>query len=1030
MKDGLYESVVDESLKEELDSEDLVNKRRIVPIDKWQVPSQTILSSYIQSILNEKLNSFRDDDPKAIQKEIAICNDIIEKLAISTNDDKLREKKIILNKENLLVSISKDEENDIESHRPKSPMSVSSIFTGKSSNIPLYEELKREIYTSNEVLFLVSFIRMSGLMQIIKSLEDFTKNGGKLRILTTTYMGVTEIDAINRLSELNNTEIRISYDSHSTRLHAKAYVFKRDTGLNTAFIGSSNLSKAAMNDGMEWNVKLTSRDVPGIIDSIFHLYDQYWNSGDFKPYNPNRDKEELEKALKSKTKEERDSIITLFDLKPYPFQNQVLEQLQAEREIRKQYRNLVVSATGTGKTMIAAFDYRNYSNGKKPNLLFVAHRENIINKSMKRFQAVLKDPNFGIECGGGYGHRRGPHIFITIQTLNSMGIEELCNNDPYYYEYIVIDEVHHGTANSYRPIFDYCKPKILLGLTATPERMNGEDIAEDFGNHMACEIRLPEAIDRELLVPFHYYGLTDIADISSVRYENGQLRKSDLDSIYIGNTRRADLIVESVKKYKPDKTKIKGLAFCVSVEHAEFMCKYFNDSGYKAKCITGRNSFECNDVNNELNNGDIQFIFSVNVYNEGIDIPSVNLVLFLRPTESLTIFIQQLGRGLRLSEGKTELTVLDFVGQADQRYKVYNRKLEYLSIMSTQPLKDKITNGFTGLPVGCSIELEEKTQEYILKNIEKAIGTKGMIKKLKEMYHNSGHLPTLEEFVNMYEIDLSDLYKGDNTFTGMCKIVLGQSIQDDSLEKQFTKGLRKLSLIDSYSWISNLKEILNNNNPISDDDCYALMLYYTFNSDSKIKQFSSLNEFISFLRYSEYLDEILSILKIKNNSINYIELDSGLDIPLKVYSSYTQEQILAGLGLSTFSKECELREGVRYLEKQDLDVFLITLNKNEKEYSANTMYNDYVINEKLFHWESQNKTTPDKGVGKRYIDKTRQLRTLLFVREYKKQNGQTAPYVFLGRGNYKQHEGSKPMKVVWEMEKEIPPSLIECSTRV
>ena len=222
MKDGLYESVVDESLKEELDSEDLVNKRRIVPIDKWQVPSQTILSSYIQSILNEKLNSFRDDDPKAIQKEIAICNDIIEKLAISTNDDKLREKKIILNKENLLVSISKDEENDIESHRPKSPMSVSSIFTGKSSNIPLYEELKREIYTSNEVLFLVSFIRMSGLMQIIKTLEDFTKNGGKLRILTTTYMGVTEIDAINRLSELNNTEIRISYDSHSTRLHAKA----------------------------------------------------------------------------------------------------------------------------------------------------------------------------------------------------------------------------------------------------------------------------------------------------------------------------------------------------------------------------------------------------------------------------------------------------------------------------------------------------------------------------------------------------------------------------------------------------------------------------------------------------------------------------------------------------------------------------------------------------------------------------------------------------------------------------------------
>lgn len=1028
MKDGLYESVVDKSLEDELESNNLIEKSNIVSIDKWKVPPQTILSSYVQSILNEKLSSIGDDKADSILKEIEICNNIIEELAVVTNDDSIREKKIVLNKQNLLISISNDKE--IDSHRPKSPMSISSIFTGKSSNIPLYEELKREIYTSNEVLFLVSFIKMSGLMQIYPTLENYTKNGGKLKILTTTYMGVTEKDAVDLLSKLDNTEIRISYDSHSTRLHAKAYVFKRETGLNTAFIGSSNLSRAAMNDGMEWNVKLTSGDVPGVIESVFHLYDQYWNSEDFKEYDSRRDSEELEKALNSKTKEERDSIITLFDLKPYPFQNQILEQLQAEREIHQQYRNLVVSATGTGKTMIAAFDYRNYSNGKRPNLLFIAHREDIINKSMKRFRAVLRDPNFGVECGGGYGHRVGPHLFITVQTLHSMSVEKLCNDNPYYYEYVVIDEVHHGTAETYRPIFNYLKPKVLLGLTATPERMNGEDITADFGGRMACEIRLPEAIDRELLVPFHYYGLTDDTDISSVRYENGKLRNSDLDAVYVGNERRAQRIVDGVRQYKPDITKIKGLGFCVSVEHAEFMCNFFNDSNYKARCITGKNSNECDEANRELENGTIQFIFSVNVYNEGIDIPSVNLILLLRPTESMTVFIQQLGRGLRLSEGKTELTVLDFVGQANQRYKLYSRKLEYLSILSTQPLKDKIKNGFTGMPVGCSIELEEKAQEYILDNIEKAIGIKEMIHKLEEMYHNSGRIPYLDEFVKMNEISLSDLYKGDYTFTGMCNIVLGKSIPEDNLEKQMAKGLRKLSLIDSFSWIDSLDHILDNNDPVADDDRYALMLFYTIVFSKADNKFSSLNDYISFLRYSEYIDEILTILRMKKESINFVELDSGVKIPLKVYSSYTQDQILAGLGISTFNHEHKLREGVYYSKSQDLDIFFITLNKGEKEYSTNTMYNDYVINEKLFHWESQNKTSEDSETGARYIKKDRHLRTLLFVREYKKQNGQTAPYVFLGRGEYKQHEGSKPMKIIWEMEKEIPPGIIECSTRV
>lgn len=1025
MKDGLYESVIDSSLKEELNSKELTDKKKTVPIDEWNIPSYNILSSYIQNILKDSLSSVHKKD--SINNEIEICNKLIEELAAITNNNSLLEKRIINEKDNLLVSIFQDKTMD--SFRPKTPMSVSSIFTGKSSNIPLYEELKREIRTSDEVLFLVSFIKMSGLMQIIQSLEDFTNKGGKLRILTTTYMGVTEKCAIDRLMKLKNTEIHISYDTNSTRLHAKAYIFKRETGLNTAFIGSSNLSKAAMNDGMEWNVKLTSKDVPEVINNIFKLYEQYWNSDDFSNYDPLKDSTKLDKSLNIRTNTEKNQIITLFDLRPYPFQNQILEQLQAEREIHNHYRNLVISATGTGKTMIAAFDYRRYSNGRLPNMLFIAHREDILNKSMNTFRAVLREPNFGNVSSGSHGFDAYKHQFITVQTLNSVKVEKL--GKPDFFEYIVIDEVHHGTASTYRPIFEYFKPKILLGLTATPERMDGEDITKDFDNRIACEIRLPEAIDRELLVPFHYYGLTDNADYTSVKYENGKLNEKDLNTVLCSNKERAQRIVDCVRNYKPDINSIKGLGFCVSVEHAKFMCDFFNKSGYKARYIVGNNSFECGDANKQLTSGEIHFIFSVDVYNEGIDIPSVNLILFLRPTKSMTVFIQQLGRGLRLSEGKTELTVLDFVGQADNRYKLYGRKLEYLSTLSSEPLKNKIKNGFSGLPVGCSIELEEKTREYILGNIERAIGTKAIINRLNEFYHINKRIPELEEFITWLDINLTDLYKNDLTFYGMCSRILGKNVDVD-LESNIAKGLRRLSLIDSVSWIHNLEKLLRSNQTISDDNPYALMLYYTItlNEGKSPRTFTSLDSYIKFLRESDYYEEILTILKLKLSTIDFIEVDSGLNIPLKVYCSYTQNQILAGMGLSTFHKKHELREGVYHIKQSDLDLFFITLNKNENEYSINTMYNDYAINDKLFHWESQNKTTDNGKDGSRYRDQTRKLRTLLFVREFKKLNGQTSPYEFIGRGNFKSSEGSKPMKVIWEMENTIPPSIIEFTSRV
>ena len=1030
MEDGLYETVINESIEEELDSLDPKKGVKRENIDKSETSSYDILSTYIHDVVKSSLKTIHENSKMTVNDEIEVCNEILDKLSAITNDEDVLNKKISKNDDNLLLSITKSKDHKIT--RPITSVTISSLFTGRSSKIPLYEELKREISTADEVLFLVSFIKMSGINQIFESLKNFTENNGKLRILTTTYMGVTERFAVDRLAKLKNTEIKISYDSRSTRLHAKAYVFKRNSGFDTAFIGSSNLSKAAMNEGMEWNVKLTAQDVPDAMKNIFHLYDQYWNSSDFKKYDFEKDGEALDLALNTTNAGNNDSVITLFELKPFAFQNQILEQLQAERKIHNQYRNLVIAATGTGKTMIAAFDYRRFIKDGDKKLLYIAHRESILKKSMLTFQAVLRDANFGTICGGGHEYRPSDHMFITVQTLASRGVQNLC--DANYYDYIVVDEVHHGEAKTYKPIFEYFRPKILLGLTATPERSDGKQIIDEFGGRFAAEIRLPEAIDRELLVPFHYYGITDTADISNVSFVRGKLSASELEKIYTTGSEsrnRADIVVKKVKQYMPDSSKIKGMGFCVSIKHAEFMNACFNEAGYRSKYIVSENSKECEQAIKDLKDGKIQFIFSVDMFNEGVDIPSVNLVLFLRPTDSMTIFIQQLGRGLRLSEGKTELTVLDFVGQADKRYKLYERKLDYLSSMSNYPLTKKIMNGFTGLPAGCSISLEEKAQEYILNNIEKSIRANTIQKKLEEFKITFNKIPSMQEFVDWLDIEPFDLYKGDTTFTGMCSMISGKGSKDENLEKQFSKGLRKLSLIDSQSWINAIEKMLSSTEKIENGNLHALMLYYTIRLDSEDGpglSFLTLNDYIEYLRLSDYRDEILDVIEIRLNSIKFVEYDAGFDHPLRVNCSYTQDQILAAIGKSTFEHRHTLREGV--LEHNGIDFFMITLNKSDKDYSISTMYNDYVMNERLFHWESQNKTSVTSSVGKRYLDESRKFKTLLFVREYKTYKGHTAPYTFIGRGSYKEHKGSKPIQIVWEMENDIPANIIECTTRV
>ncbi|MBF6641587.1 DUF3427 domain-containing protein [Flavobacterium sp. J49] len=1043
MNQGLYEELVTKLINlkiNELDKDTFHIEK--VSIDKAEAAQ--LLSQHIGKTIRHAFTLIKGQD--ILETQIEIANKIILFLKEELKKEEFEDDLIETEGKILKAVFSKVDAHftDFGLHlkeiTPYTRLIHSELFTGGNTGTTLESELRKEILSSDKIDLLVSFIKWKGIRILEKELREFTNRGGQLRVITTTYIGATDAKAVEFLSSLENTEVKVSYNTGNERLHAKAYLFQRNTGFHTAYIGSSNFSRSALTDGLEWNLKITTKEVGHIIDKFKKTFEAYWQNQEFELYDKNIHSEKLVDALKQGRFSKEFKFTTAnFDIKPFHYQSEILEKLEVERTVHNRFRNLLVAATGTGKTVISAFDYKNFkSNNKSSKLLFVAHRKEILQQARATFQGVLKDNNFGDLWVDGIVPTSNEFVFASVQTLNNR-LKDI-NLTPEYYDFIIVDEVHHISANTYRPIINYFKPKVLLGLTATPERMDGADILEDFCNRIAAEIRLPEALNQKLLCPFQYFGITDSIDLTNVKWEKGKYVASELTSIYTKNNVRVGEIINNLDKYTNDLNDVRAIGFCVTVEHAIFMTEKFNLAGLKAECLTSKNANERDKIRAQFKKKEFNYLFVVDIFNEGVDIPKIDTVLFLRPTESLTVFLQQLGRGLRLAEGKDCLTVLDFVGNARPEYD-FESKFRALIGKTTTSVQKEIEDDFPHLPLGCSIVLEKKTKETILENIKKAtsLNVNQLITKIINFQHQTTLDLTLKNFIELYHIPIETIYK-KYSWTRLCQRA---GVIDDfeiTNEKQIYSAIsNKWLSTNSTSYFNFILKIAKQgfNIKINDFDenekTMLLMLHYDVWQNEG--GFDSLEKSINQIGKNKILvKEIIEVLEMLIDKVDFKEIDIQLPYkqPLKLHARYTRDQILAAFRLSTFEKKSSNREGAAENKSLNTEILFINLIKSEENFSPTTMYDDYAISETLFHWQSHNAYGPETVKGQSYINHlVNNKKILLFVREKANdENKNTMGYVFIGEGTFKDTEGSKPMNVKWELSEPIPNYLWKASAKM
>ena len=907
------------------------------------------------------------------------------------------------------------------------------LFTAGRADPSLLADLRAELDSADEVDILVSFIKWSGVRKLMDRFEAGGVTGAdgvprrRVRVLTTTYMGATEARAVLALARLPGVTVKVSYDTRRTRLHAKAWLFHRATGFGTAFVGSANISNAALIGGLEWTVKFTQAAQADLFVAAQAQFESLWNDPEFERFDPNSeaDLRRLSAALSEEARAPDAGEPVFFDLTPKAYQAEMLNRLARERELGRT-RNLLVAATGTGKTVVAALDYRALcqAQGGQPRLLFVAHRVEILRQAMATYRQALRSPSFGEVLAEGRAPVSWDHLFASIQSVGSANLLERFGPD--YWHTVVIDECHHLPAQSFDAFARGVRPKFLLGLTATPLRADGKPIAEYFDprpdNRPAVELRLWHALDQQLLAPFEYFGTADETDLMDVRW-NGAGEIADLDRVISGDHMRARLVIQSVQKYCSDVKAMRALAFCVSVRHAEFMAEQFKDAGLAAVAVTGGTDREVrHGIPGRLARGELQIVCTCDLYNEGVDLPDVNTLLLLRPTQSPVLFEQQLGRGLRLAPGKESCLVLDFVGRYREEFR-FDQLLQVMTGLPKRRLIEDLEHGFPTLPPGCHIAFDRVAGERVLASL-KYIARQTWPRLTRELqgYAASHENVTLTSFLNDQALELSDIYRA-NAAGGWTALRRSAGLlQGEASEAEAYLGRRFADLLHSNDPLA-LRLWRELGPRLRGDDTNArriqMLAYQLF---PRITDRMSSEEFVARLEAQPYLREELGELSelLAARTELPVRQIPGFpeEWPLLLYGRYEIREILTAVGWLTESRRTPHQSGKVAIDEQKIECLFVTLDKTEG-YHDRISYHDYAISPEIFHWQTQNNVGPDTPAGGRYIESPENgWRFFLFVRENKE-----AAYCALGPATKIHIEGDRPMSLHWKLEVALPMEL-------
>lgn len=1035
LPDGLYDLLVTERLSGQLDE----SSSRIQSLPRG---ASALLVEAISRQLVGILEDLPDDAHRA-NHQLALMNGMLIDLRqrIRTESGSSETVEVI----DLLASplrVLKGIQSAKQFHTaPEIGLSRPWLFTAGKGSPSLLQEIRLELASCDRVDILVSFITVSGVRKLQDVLQQITalnaagQQAARVRILTTTYTGATEAQALDQLARLPGCEVRISLDGRRTRLHAKAWLFHRESGFGSAYVGSANLSGAALTGGLEWTVKLTQRTQGSLFSRAAAHFETLWADNEFQSYNP--DNPEHRRALvtalgrESFGAGESGNVITrFFDLQPKPYQQDMLEQLSAER-LHGRRRNLVVAATGTGKTIVAAFDYRNTSQrvGGRPRLLFVAHREEILLQAQRAYREVLRDPEFGQLLVGSRAPIEMDHLFATIDSMSTRGLVNLLGGE--YWHTVVIDECHRLAADRFDTFVRAVRPNILLGLTATPERSDGQPIDVYFDQRPdgspAVELRLWHALDLQLLAPFEYYACDDETDFAAVPWQQAGEREA-IDKLVTGNDIRAKLVIREWQRLTANPLQSKALVFCVSVAHAEFMTAWLNQAGLPAVCVVGTSSPEIRKrAPQRLLNGEICALVTVDLYNEGIDLPMVDTLLLLRPTQSPVLFQQQIGRGLRLSPGKESCLVLDFVGQHRVDFR-YDRLLSSLTGLSRRELATGVESGFGSLPPGCHIQLQRQTREQVLQSL-RTLTTQSW-RWLKAELQSYAALRGragigLADFLHEQALDLDDVYRnatgqGRSGWTALQRDA-GLLVSEPGPEEDyFSRRPADVLHVEDPVRLACMKDISGRAEqlPLTMGRAQQCAQMLAYQIDGRHEQLGSGAEFADRLRrHSAICEELAGLTDIleSRSTLPFVPVPGLEDTPMCLHAAYGIREILTAVGFLSAARRTPFQAGVLRLVERKTELLFVTLDKAEG-YHESIAYHDYAISAERFHWQTQNSAGPDTRSGMRYLGSPQNgWHFQLFVRVLKGD-----PYRACGPVVQESVLGDRPMTVVWKLLVPLP----------